>query len=430
MSSPPTAVLHGESLAAAAASGAPLAARCMVADTTACVFTARTYARRAMGPHDVVLDMKYCGLCHTDVHAAAGHVDALMGGKRPCVPGHELAGLAVAVGAAVTRVRVGDAVGVGCMVDSCQACAACRRGEQQFCARMTATYGGAPRERSAVGPGAPAWTLGGYTTAHVVDERFCVIIPRGFPLEMAGPVMCAGVTVFDPLRRHGAGAGTRVGVVGVGGLGGLAIKIAKAMGCVVTAITRSPAKAAAARRGGADAVLVSTDAGAMSQARASLDLILDTVPASHDLAPYRALLAPGRTPAGRQRRLVILGLSPELVAGFVMDIVACGGSRVVGGNIGSVECTQAVIDLCAEHKIYPDVEVIPVEGLHPAYTALAAGNDSSVRYVLDLASLDEGAADRCRAVPPPNLGPAPPAISPLSIISSILGMLCCCRCCR
>ena len=425
------AVLHGESLAACASSGAPILARCMVADTTSCVFTSRTYARRPMGAHDVALEMKYCGLCHTDVHAAAGHVDALMGGRRPCVPGHELAGVCVAVGSAVTRVRVGDAVGVGCMVDSCQSCAACRRGEQQFCSSMTPTYGGTPRSaRSAVGAGAPGWTLGGYTTAFVVDERFAVIIPAGYPLAAAGPVMCAGVTVFDPLRRHGAGAGTRVGVVGVGGLGCLAIKIAKALGCAVTAVTRSAAKAAAARRCGADAVLVSADAADMAQARGSLDLVLDTVPASHDLAPYRALLARGRTAAGRQRRLVILGLSPELVAGIVLDLVACGTSRVVGGNIGSVECTQAVVDLCAEHKIVPDIELIPVEKLHPAYTALAAGNDSSVRYVLDLATLDDGAAERCRAVPPPDLGPPPPAISLLSIAASIFGMLCCCRCCR
>ena len=408
--------------------GEPVDSLCMATADDRCAFRPARFARRALGANDILIEMKFVGVCHTDVHVAAGHAEALMGRKYPCVPGHELAGVCVAVGAAVTRVRVGEAVGVGCMVDSCGRCGACRRGEEQWCMSNTTTYNGKPGVRSAVGPGAPAHTLGGYTNAFVVDERFAVRIPAGYPLEAAGPIQCAGVTVFDPLRRHGAGPGTRLGVVGIGGLGTMAIKLGKALGCVVTAITRSPSKAAyAVDRAGADASLISTDAAAMAAAAKSLDLILDTAPDAHDLSPYLALLAPGRTAAGRVRRLVVLGLTADLVASMVVGSLTCGTSRVVGGNIGSVECTQAVIDLCAAKNIVPELKVVPVEALSDVYTALAAGNDTGVRYVLDLSTLDAGAEERCRGVAPPNLGAPPRPVSACSIVSAIFRLLCCRR---
>jgi len=411
----------------APAAGEPVDSLCMATLDGSCSFRPLRFARRPLGPADVLLESKYVGMCHTDVHVAAGHAAALMGRKYPCVPGHELAGVVAAVGAAVTRVRVGDAVGVGCMVDSCGRCGACRRGEEQWCMRNTMTYNGVPGKNSQPGPGAPAHTLGGYTTAFVVDERFAVKIPQGYPLEAAGPVMCAGVTVFDPLRRHGAGPGTRLGVVGIGGLGAMAVKLGKALGCVVTAITRSPSKAAFAARAGADASLISTDAAAMAAAANSLDLILDTAPDQHDLAPYLALLARGRTAAGRVRRLVVLGLTADLVASMVVGSLTCGTSRVVGGNIGSVECTQAVLDLCAAKGIAPELKVVPVEAISEVYAALSAGNDTGLRYVLDLKTLDAGAADRCRGVAPPNLGAPPRPIGACSIVSAIFRLLCCRR---
>ena len=294
--SPP---LHG---AAKGAGGpaAPVDALCMAAADARCDFRPARFNRRAVGRSDVLLDMKYCGICHTDVHAAQGHLVALSGRCYPCVPGHELAGVVAAVGADVTRVRVGDHVGVGCMVDSCLTCAACRRGEEQMCSKQTATYNGKDNGsgRAAPGPGAPAHTLGGYTDKFVVHERFAVVIPKSYPLECAGPVMCAGVTLFDPLRRYGATKGTRVGVVGLGGLGQMGIRLAKAMGCIVTAITRSAAKADFAKECGADFVIVSTSSDDMARARAAraLDLVLNTIPVEHDYAPFTALLAPVSAP--------------------------------------------------------------------------------------------------------------------------------------
>jgi uncharacterized zinc-type alcohol dehydrogenase-like protein len=200
------------------------------------------------------VDMVYCGICHTDVHTAAGHLSALGMKRYPCVPGHELAGVCTAVGKNVSRVKVGDHVGVGCMVDSCMNCSACQRGEEQKCSKQVGTYGAKDNGsgRAATGPVGggtmtPAHTIGGYTTQMVVHEKFAIIIPKEYPMEYAGPVMCAGVTLFDPLRRYKAKPGSKVAVVGLGGLGQMGVKIANAMGCVVTVVSRSPAKEKFAR---------------------------------------------------------------------------------------------------------------------------------------------------------------------------------------
>ena len=335
---------------------------CMATADAACDFKPRRFQRRAVGPNDVLIDMKYCGICHTDLHSAQGQVAVLTGKCFPCVPGHELAGVCTAVGAAVTRVRVGDHVGVGCMVDSCLSCTACKRGEEQKCSQQVATYNGKDRSgRAAYGPGAPQHTLGGYTDKFVVHERFAIVIPKTYPLECAGPVMCAGVTLFDPLRRYGAGKGTRVGIVGIGGLGQMGIQLSKVLGCHVTAITRSPNKAAFARKCGADAVIVSSSPAEMAAARAAhaLDLILDTIPVEHDYTVFSALLA-------RKGKLVMLGLGSGLIAGIVVDAMLGGASRVKGSGIGGIEATQAVIDLCDKHHIKPFVKVIRVEDINRA----------------------------------------------------------------
>jgi uncharacterized zinc-type alcohol dehydrogenase-like protein len=272
--------------------------------------------------------MHYVGACHTDVHHARNEAAPLMPARYPCVPGHELAGVVAEVGSAVTLFKVGDHVGVGCMVDSCLECAACKRGEEQLCSRQVSTYGAKPTPRSAVPPSAPQHTLGGYTSAFVVHERFAVRIPKSYPLAAAGPVMCAGITLFDPLRRHKAGPGTRVAIVGLGGLGAIGCKIAHAMGCTVTAVTRSQAKADfALTKCSAHSSLLSNDPAAMAAALGTFDLVLNTIPVEHDWSIYTPLL----TPSGKQ---VLLGLHSGLVAGIVAGAM-CGG-RVVGSGIGCV----------------------------------------------------------------------------------------------
>ena len=246
--------------------GLPVEALCMGCKDEACDFKPMPMLRRPVGDEDVLMEMFYCGICHTDLHTAAGHLGGLGMKKYPCVPGHELAGVCTAVGKNVTRVKVGDHVGVGCMVDSCLNCSACKRGEEQKCSKQVGTYGANNKNgRAATGPvgGAtltPAHTLGGYTTQMVVHERFAIIIPKEYGLEYAGPVMCAGVTLFDPLRRYKATAGSRVAVVGLGGLGQMGVKIAEAMGCTVTVVSRSPSKEKFAKQCGATAFICSTDA--------------------------------------------------------------------------------------------------------------------------------------------------------------------------
>ncbi len=417
-------------LIAGSAKAAPVDVLCMATRDDKCRFEPMRFSRRAVGARDVLIDMKYCGVCHTDLHAAQGHLVALSGRCYPCVPGHELAGVVAAVGADVTKVKVGDQVGVGCMVDSCLECAACKRGEEQMCSKQTATYNGKDNGsgRAATGrsAGTPNFTLGGYTDKMVCDERFVIVIPPSYPLEFAGPVMCAGVTLFDPLRRYGATkGGMRIGIVGVGGLGQMGLKLAKAMNCHVTAITRSPAKAAFARACGADEVLVSTDAEAMKRgARArALDLVLNTIPSEHDYSPYSALL----TPAGKQ---VMLGLNTGLIAGMAVNAIVCGRSRLVGSGIGGIEATQAVIDMCAKHNIRPDIKIVPVEGINRVYEELERANESGVRFVLDIAgSLNDAAFERCKDVAAPAFGPPSPPLSLGMIVGGICSLLCSCRWC-
>lgn len=309
------------------ASKAPIETLCMACEDADCNFRPMNLLRRPLGDNDVLIEMKYCGVCHTDLHFAANHMKGVLKTTYPCVPGHELAGICTAVGKSVTRVSVGDHVGVGCMVDSCLECKACKRGEEQMCVKQVATYQGKDFSGRAATYPAGGKTLGGYTTRHVVDERFAIIIPKSFPLEAAGPVMCAGVTMFDPLMRQGAKAGTRVGIVGLGGLGMLGIKLAKALGCVVTAISRTEGKLDIARKAGATEFVVSTDARQMAGARRSLDLILNTIPTQHDYEPYSRLLASG----GKQ---VLLGISPAFAAALVVGLATGGRSKVIASGIG------------------------------------------------------------------------------------------------
>ena len=259
---------------------------CMACSDETCDFKPLVMQRRALGPNDILIDMKFCGVCHSDLHHAAGHNMGQT--KYPCVPGHELAGVCIAVGGACSKIRIGMRVGVGCIVDSCLTCAACLQGEEQKCSKMVGTYG-RPDNGSGRAATPNGWTLGGYTTKFVVHEHFAVVIPDGFPLEAAGPVMCAGITMYDPLLKLGA-SGKRVGIVGLGGLGTMGIKLAKAMGCTVTAISRSSAKEAFARSCGADSYVASASPESLAGAKGSLDVILNTIPVYHDYDAFTCLL--------------------------------------------------------------------------------------------------------------------------------------------
>lgn len=328
-------------------------------------------ARRAPGPHDVQIEIAYCGVCHSDLHT----VRSEWGGTiYPCVPGHEIVGRVVETGSAVTRHAVGDRVGVGCLVDSCGECEECRAGLQNYCTGgATLTYNSVDKH------GTTDHTFGGYSGEIVVTEGFVVSVPDGMDPAAAAPILCAGITMYSPLRHHGVGVGSRVGVAGFGGLGSMAVKLAKAMGAEVTVISRTDRKSEDARKAGADHVLVSGDRAAMKAAGRSLDIILSTIPSSHDVNPYLQLLR-------RDGSYVILGAIEPLREPIHGGLLARSRVNVTGSMIGGIPETQEVLDFCAEHGIASDVQVIGVDAINDAYEQLSAG-DPGFRYVIDMSTL-------------------------------------------
>lgn len=329
--------------------------------------------RGEAGPDDVEFDVKFCGICHTDIH----YRDDDMGGTQwPCVPGHELAGVVVKVGANVSGIAAGDKVGVGCIVDCCMACAACAGGEEHACEKgFTMTYA-AETKHGHISTGL-GWTLGGYSRRTTVHKRFVIRIPDAFPLEFAGPIFCAAITMYDPLKHWGATkGGLKVGIVGIGGLGQMGVRLAAAMGNEVTAISTSPSKEETARKIGASRFVVSSDADSMAAAAKSLDLVLNTVSASHEVTSYTPLLA-------RNGTIVQLGvvLTPHSVSQLALmrDRISIAGS-IIGGMPNTQEC----MDFCAEKGIRPEIELITDERLDEVFEILAKKNDTIKRYVLDL----------------------------------------------
>merc|ERR1711936_523427 len=329
--------------------------------------------RNTAGPDDVTFELKYCGICHTDVHIAANDMGST---KYPCVPGHELAGVVTAVGKNVTKCQVGDHVGVGCVVDSCLSCPGCDDGEEHMCQKeMTMTYD-ADIKHGHIKTGS-GWTFGGYSCSQTVHQRFVIKVPGGFPLEAAGPVFCAGITMYSPLANWGAGkGGKRVGIVGIGGLGQMGVRIAKAMGNTVTAISTSPNKEAAAREIGADNFVISTDPASMKAAAGSLDLILNTVSADHDLNTYLPLLA-------ARGVLVQMGvaLTPHPVSQFPLMFKKLS---IAGSLIGGLPETQDCIDFCHKHDIIPKIKLVNCTELERVYQELKNKNDTIIRNVLDI----------------------------------------------
>ena len=330
------------------------------------------FDRRSLREDDVAIEIQYCGVCHSDLHNARNDWG---NAKYPMVPGHEIIGRVVQVGASVTRFQVGDAVGVGCMVDSCGRCASCTRGLEQYCENQaTYTYNGVdPRDGST--------TYGGYSERIVVSQEFVLRVPDTLDLAGAAPLLCAGITTWSPLRHWKVGSGSRVGVVGLGGLGHMALKLAKALGAEVTLFTRSPGKEDDARRLGADRIVLSIDPAAMSANMGRFDLIIDTVPYVHDVNPYVPTLATDGT-------LVLVGylgpLDPMLnTAPLVMNRKAVAGSL-----IGGIAETQELLDFCAGHGITADVERIRIQDIDQAFERMLR-SDVKYRFVIDMASLKD-----------------------------------------
>jgi uncharacterized zinc-type alcohol dehydrogenase-like protein len=329
-----------------------------------------SFERRDPGPTDVRIDILYCGVCHSDIHTARSEWGPSM---YPVVPGHEIVGRVTAVGGAVRNFKPGDLAGVGCLVDSCRRCTSCRDGLEQYCENgFTGTYGTPDLKL----PGKP--TFGGYATSIVVEEAFVLRIPENLSLAGVAPLLCAGITTFSPLRHWKVGRGHRVGVVGLGGLGHMALKLAHAMGAEVTLFTTSPGKAADAKRLGADHVVVSTDADAMHTQGSKFDFIVDCVSAKHDINAYLALLK-------RDATLVQVGAPPEPLPVNVIGLIF-SRRRLAGSLIGGIAETQEMLDFCGRHGIVSDIEMIRIGEINEAYERVISGK-VKYRFVIDMQSL-------------------------------------------
>jgi alcohol dehydrogenase (NADP+) len=326
--------------------------------------------RREPRGDDVVIDVLYCGVCHSDLHQARNDWG---NSKFPMVPGHEIIGRVSAVGAGVTRWKIGDSVGVGCMVDSCQTCASCARGLEQYCEKgSTLTYNDVDRKDN-------RQTFGGYSEKIVVNEKFVLAIPDGLDLAGAAPLLCAGITTWSPLRHWNVGKGSRVAVIGLGGLGHMALKLANALGAEVTLFTRSPDKEADARALGAHHVVLSTDRAQMKGVSRQFELIIDTVPYAHDLNPYLPTLALDGT-------IVLVGYLGPLDPAVNSMLLIGGRKSVVGSAIGGIAETQEMLDFCGEHNITSDIETITIQAINDGYERMVR-SEVKYRFVIDVASL-------------------------------------------
>ena len=327
-----------------------------------------TIERREVGPHDVLIDIKFAGICHSDIHTVRGDWGPQ---QYPLVPGHEIAGVVTQVGSEVTRHAVGDRVGVGCMVNSCKDCENCLKGEEQYCLKgNVGTYGAVDRDGTI--------TQGGYSTHVVVTEDFVVRIPEALELDVAAPLLCAGITTFSPLHHWGAGPGKKVAVVGLGGLGHMGVKIAHAMGAEVTVLSQSLKKQEDGLKLGADHYYATSDESTFSDLAGTFDLIINTVSASIDISSYLQLLK-------LDGALVNVGAPAEPLHdnAFAHN----GGRRSFAGSmLGGIRETQEMLDFCAEHGIGAEIEVIPAEKINEAYERVLA-SDVRYRFVIDTPTL-------------------------------------------
>ena len=327
--------------------------------------------RRDPGAHDVQIEILFCGICHSDLHQVRNEWSGVMPTVYPCVPGHEIVGRVTRTGSAVARFQPGDLAAVGCMVDSDRTCPECHAGLEQFCPNVTLTYNMPDKHLGGV-------TYGGYSDSIVVDERFVLRVPSNLDLAGTAPLLCAGITTYSPMRHWGVGKGKKVGVVGLGGLGHMAVKFAHALGAHVVVFTTSPGKKDDALRLGADEVAVSRQAGEMEKHTRSFDFILDAVAANHDIDAYIQLLR-------RDGNLTLVG-APEKPLAIPAFGLIMGRRSLSGSPIGGIAETQEMLDFCAAHNITADVEVIPIQKVNEAYERLVR-SDVKYRFSIDMASL-------------------------------------------
>ncbi len=351
----------------------PIQTRAFAATASDKLLTPYGFDRRDPGPDDVAIKIRYCGVCHSDLHVVQNDSGRT---RYPIVPGHEIAGVVTAVGENVSRFQIGDRVGVGCMVDSCRKCRPCQEGEEQYCATgMTQTYGSADPKGGPVGQ---ILTQGGYSSAIVVDQDFVLRIPDALPLDAAAPLLCAGITTWSPLRHWKVGPGSRVAVVGLGGLGHMAVKLAAALGAEVTVLSTSDRKKADAERMGARHFLINSDTTAMKAAAEGFDLIINTVSATHEIANHIRLLA-------RDGTMVMLGLTSEALPVHAVALLV-RRRRIAGSLIGGIRETQEMLDFCAANGIACDIELIAPDQINDAYARMER-SDVRYRFVIDMARL-------------------------------------------
>ncbi|MBO9766096.1 MULTISPECIES: NAD(P)-dependent alcohol dehydrogenase [Xanthomonas] len=332
------------------------------------------FERRAPGPNDVQIDIAYCGVCHSDLHTARNEWHNTL---YPSVPGHEIVGRVTAVGNAVTGFKVGDLAGVGCMVDSCRSCASCQEGEEQYCEQgFTGTYNGPMF-------GGGENTYGGYSDHIVVDQKYVLRITHSDNLAAVAPLLCAGITTYSPLAHWKVGPGQKVGVVGLGGLGHMAVKIAKAMGATVVLFTTSESKRADAMRLGASEVVISKDEAQMAAQYNTLDFILNTVAAPHNLDPFLNALK-------RDGAMVLVGVPEQSHPSPAVFNLVMKRRTLAGSLIGGIRQTQEMLDFCAKHNIVSDIQTIRADQINEAYERMLK-SDVKYRFVIDMATLDKAA---------------------------------------
>jgi len=341
---------------------------CAASATSPLSFT--QIARRDLSETDVQIEILFCGICHSDLHMVRNEW-SVMPTVYPIVPGHEIVGRITQVGSAVTQFKPGDLAGVGCMVDSDGTCPQCKAGLEQFCPNLTLTYNSPDKHLGGV-------TYGGYSDSVVVDQRFVLRVPPNLDLAGVAPLLCAGITTYSPLRHWGVSEGKKVGVVGLGGLGHMGVKLAHAMGAHVVVFTTSPNKKEDALRLGADEVVVSRNSDEMQQHTGSFDFILDTVAADHDINAYLNLLRV-------DGNITLVGAPPKPLEVAAFSLIM-GRRNLSGSNIGGIAETQEMLDFCGEHNITADVEVIPIQKVNEAYERLLK-SDVKYRFCIDMASL-------------------------------------------
>src|SRR5580704_1446451 len=330
-----------------------------------------SFQRREVQAHDIQIDILYCGVCHSDIHQVRNEWG---GSIYPMVPGHEIVGRVLRTGDRVTKFKAGELVGVGCFVDSCRECVQCKASQEQYCEKgMSPTYNGYEQDHKTP-------TMGGYSTQIVVDEKYVLRVSPDLPLEGVAPLLCAGITTYSPLRHWNVGKGHKVGILGLGGLGHMGVKIAAALGAEVTMLSTSASKEADAKRLGAQRFALTSNPDVFKQYDRYFDFILDTVSATHDFEKYLGTLKTDGT-------LIIVGLPPEPISVPAHSLVS-RRRTVAGSMIGGIAETQEMLDFCTEHNITSDVEVIPIQQINEAYERTIKGQ-VKYRFVIDIASLKE-----------------------------------------